>query len=72
LAEKKLGDRAELKVVEKGDSGSQIIIWPFMQLGGEWKMRGNEIGYYKGWETNNLRLEEIQKVWVPSDRGKDN
>ena len=68
LAEKQLGDRAELKVMEDGDSGSLITIWPFIQIGSEWKMHGNEIGYYKGWETNNLELnEEVPKVWVPSD-----
>jgi len=73
LAEKKLGDRAELKVMEDGDAGSQITIWPFIQIGGEWKMHGNEIGYYKDWETNNLELnEEVPKAWVPSDRGKGN
>lgn len=73
LAEKRLGGRTELKVMEDGDSGSLITIWPFIQIGGEWKMHGNEISYYKGWETNNLELNEaVPKAWGPSDRGKGN
>ena len=73
LAEKRLGDRAELKVIEDGDSGSLIVVWPFEQIGGEWKMHGNETTYYKGWETNSLEpKEEVPKAWAPPDRGNGN
>jgi RNA polymerase sigma factor (sigma-70 family) len=64
LSEKRLGEnRAELKVREDGESGNQILIWPFVLVGNEWKFHGKIHSYTKDWETN-MEIPEVENVWM--------